>query len=78
MPVMSVGKFLPFAGLFGRLSIYIFQEKIFPAVALRVFGLGPEPVHQVKIRTQRWEGVRVIGQQAGCRLLVYRAKRSGW
>ena len=28
---MLIGKLLPFAGLFGRLSIFIFREKVLPA-----------------------------------------------
>ena len=60
---MPVGKLLPSAGFFRRLSIFMFGEKIFPAAAPGFSGLGPEPVHQVKIRTRRQEGVRVTADQ---------------
>ena len=60
---MPVGKLLPSAGFFRRLSIFMFGEKIFPADALGFSGLGPEPVHQVKIRTQWRERVRVTADQ---------------
>ncbi len=60
---MPVGKLFPFAGLFRRLSIFMFGEKIFPAAAPGFSGLGPEPVHQVKIRTRRREGVGVTADQ---------------
>lgn len=53
---MPVGKLLPFAGFFRRLAVPVFWEKFLPAGVLGVFGLDPEPVHQVKIRTQRREG----------------------
>ncbi len=53
---MLIGKLFPFAGLFGRLSIFIFWEKVLPAGPPGGFGLRPEPVHQVEVRTQRGEG----------------------
>ena len=68
---MPVGKRLPSAGPDGRFSIFILREKVFPAGLLGVFGLGPEPVHEVKVRAQRREGVREAagrGGQEGVRL----------
>lgn len=60
---MLIGALLPFAGLFRKLSILIFRERFLPASPLGNCGLIPEPVHQVKIRFQRWEEVRVTADQ---------------
>lgn len=62
---MLIGKFLSFAGFYRRLSIFIFWKKVLPASLLGVFWLRPEPVHQVKVRSQRREGVRVASGQGG-------------
>ena len=62
---MLVGKLFPFAGLFGRFSVFVLREKVLPAGHLRVFRLRPEPVHQVKVRAQRREGVRGTAGQGG-------------
>ncbi len=62
---MLIGKLLPFAGLFGRLSIFIFREKVLPAGPLGGFGLRPEPVHEVKIRAQRGKGIRGTADERG-------------
>lgn len=55
---MLIGKLFPFAGLFGRLTIFILWEKVFPAGLLGVLGLCPEPVHKIEVRTKRWKGIR--------------------
>ena len=49
---MTVGKLLSFAGLFGKLCVFIFREKVFPAGFLGSFWLGPEPVDKVEVRAQ--------------------------
>jgi len=54
---MLIGKFLSLAGFFRRLSIFVFWEKVLPAGLLGGFGLWPEPVHQVKVRTQWRKGI---------------------
>lgn len=50
---MTVGKLLTFAGLFEKLCVLIFREKVFPAGFLGSFWLGPEPVDKVEVRAQR-------------------------
>lgn len=62
---MLIGKLLPFAGLFGRLSIPILGKKVLPAGPLVGFGLSPEPVHEVKIRAQRGKGIRGAADERG-------------
>ncbi len=62
---MLIGKLFPFAGLFGRLSIFIFGKKVLPAGPLGGFGLRPEPVHEVKIRAQRGKGIRGRADERG-------------
>ena len=53
---MLVGKFLSYARLFRRLSIFILREKVLFVSPLGGFVLCPETVHQVEIRAQWWEG----------------------
>ena len=62
---MLIGKLFPFAGLFGRLSIFIFWEKVLPAGPPGGFGLRPEPVHEVKIRARRGKGIRGTADEHG-------------
>lgn len=62
---MLIGKLLPFAGLFGRLSIFIFGKKVLSAGPLGGFGLPPEPVHKVKIRAQRGKGIWGTADERG-------------
>ena len=62
---MLIGKLLPFAGLIGRLSVFIFWEKVLPAGPLGAFGLRPEPVDEVKIRAQRGKGIRGTADEGG-------------
>lgn len=49
----------------GRFSIFIVREKVFPAGLPDVFGLDPEPVHEVKVRARRREGVREAAGKGG-------------
>ena len=62
---MLIGKLLPSAGFFGRLSIFILREKVFPVGLLGGLRLWPEPVHEVKVRTQRRKGVRGTAGKGG-------------
>ncbi len=50
---MFIGKFLTFAGFFGRFFVLVRGEKILPAGFLGRFWLWPEPVHKVKVRAKR-------------------------
>ena len=55
---MLIWKLLSFAGLFRRLGVLILREKVLPAGFLGIYGLWPEPVHEVEIRAQRGKGIR--------------------
>lgn len=66
---MLIGKLLPSAGFFERLSVSILREKILSAGSLGVFGLCPEPVHKIKVRTKRRKGIRGAAGE-GCKQAV--------
>lgn len=78
---MLIGKFLPFSGLFGGLSIFIPGKKVIPAGPLRAFGLRPEPVHEVKIRAQRGKGIRRAADECSKVAVIsepVHSKGKGW
>lgn len=62
---MFIRKFLPFTGFFGRLFVLMSREQIFPASFLQMCGLCPEPVHEVKIRAKRRQGIRSAANENG-------------
>ena len=62
---MFVGKFLSFAGFIRGFRVFILWEKILPAGFLGIFGLEPEPVHEIKVRPQRREGIWGAADQEG-------------
>ena len=80
-PVMFIGKLFSFAGLFGRLGVFIFWKEVFPAGFLGSFWLCPEPVHKVKIRAERGQGIRVTADQHGkkgvCLQFLYPEGKAG-
>ncbi len=62
---MPVGKFLPFAGFFGRFHIFILWEEILSSGLLGSLGLSPEPVHEVEIRSYGRKGIRSTAYERG-------------
>ncbi len=55
---MFIGKFLSSAGLFRRFFVFVSGKKVLPAGFLGSLRLGPEPVHEVKIRAKWRQGIR--------------------
>lgn len=62
---MLIWKFLAFAGFFRRFAVLVFRKKVFPAGFLEGFGLGPEPVHEVEIRSKRRKGFGSTSYECG-------------